>query len=417
VTSTGSASGTRPGKGPAAPPDLDAAGAVTVLWDDALLDYDLGDHPLHPVRVELTVALARRLGVLDRAPVTVEAPAPASDGTLTTVHEPAYLAAVKAAPDDPFFRGYGLNTGDNPVFDRMHEASALVCGASVAAAEAVWTGRSRRAVNIAGGLHHAMPDRAHGFCVYNDPAVAIRRLLDLGAERIAYVDVDVHHGDGVQTFFWDDPRVLTVSIHETPLALFPGVTGFAAEVGGPNAEGTAVNVALPPGTGDAGWLRAYHAVVPSVVRAFDPQLLVTQCGCDTHALDPLADLRLTVDGQRAGYLALRDLAEQAAGGRWVALGGGGYGLTETVPRAWTHLLAVLTGEPLDPLTALPDEWRALARERCPRRTIPRRMTDDGDADGWTPWQPDGGELVDRAVRDTRRAVFPLHGLDPDDPRD
>jgi acetoin utilization protein AcuC len=313
-----------------------------VIWDEALLAYDLGEHPLDPVRVELTVALARELGVLDRPRVRVRPPAPADDATLTRVHRPDYLHAVRAAPDDPFFSGYGLGTADNPIFDRMHEASALIAGASVAAAEAVWRGAARRAVNVAGGLHHAMPGRAAGFCVYNDVAVAIAHLLDLGAERVAYLDVDVHHGDGVQEAFYTDPRVLTVSLHETPLALFPG-TGFPDETGGAGAEGSAVNVALPPGTGDEGWLRAFHAVVPSVLRAFRPQILVTQCGADAHRLDPLADLRLSVDGQRATYLALRSLADELCGGRWVATGGGGYALVEVVPRAWTHLLAVATG--------------------------------------------------------------------------
>ncbi len=388
---------------------------TVVVWDEALLGYDLGDHPLDPVRVELTMALARRLGVLDRPGVEVVAPEPADDATLLAVHEVDYLAAVRAAPDDPFFTGWGLNTADNPVFPRMHEASALVAGASVAAAEAVWQGRARRAVNIAGGLHHAMPARASGFCVYNDPAVAIARLLAAGAERVAYVDVDVHHGDGVQAAFWNDPRVLTVSLHESPLSLFPG-TGFPTETGGEDAPGTAVNVALPPGTGDVGWLRAFHAVVPPVLRAFRPQILVTQCGVDSHRRDPLANLRLTVDGQRAAYLALRALADELCDGRWVATGGGGYALVEVVPRAWTHLLAVLTGEPLDPATPTPQEWRVLAMQRRPGADVPLRMTDDGDT-SYTPWRPGDGDRdpVDRAIHATRRAVFPLLGLDPDEP--
>ncbi len=268
---------------------------TVVVWDESLLAYDLGDHPLDPVRVELTIALARELGVLERAGVRLVPPTPADDALLTRVHDPRYLDAVRIAPRDPLFAGFGLGTSDNPVFDGMHESSALVAGASVIAAEAVWRGTARRAVNVAGGLHHAMPARAAGFCVYNDPAVAIARLLDLGAERIAYVDVDVHHGDGVQQIFWDDPRVLTVSLHETPLALFPG-TGFPDETGGPNAAGTAVNIPLPPGIEDAGWQRAFHAVVPSVLRAFRPQLLFTQCGADAHRVDPLADLHLSVDG-------------------------------------------------------------------------------------------------------------------------
>ena len=401
------------------------ADGTVVVWDEALLGYDLGEHPLDPVRVELTMALARGYGVLDRPGVRLVKPEPADDALLTLVHDPDYLAAVRQAsdlrsrpltPDDPFFTGYGLDTPDNPVFPHMHEASALIAGASTAAAEAVWRGEARRAVNVAGGLHHAMADRAAGFCVYNDPAVAIARLLALGAERVAYVDVDVHHGDGVQVAFYNDPRVLTVSLHETPLALFPG-TGFPDETGGPDADGTAVNVALPPGTDDAGWLRAFHAVVPAVLRAFRPQVLVTQCGADAHRLDPLADLRLTVDGQRAAYLALRDLAEELCEGRWVATGGGGYALVEVVPRAWTHLLGVLTGEPLDPATPIPVAWRELATSRRPRSTPPLRMTDDGSTD-YVPWQPSGDpDVLDRAIGATRRAVFPLHGLDPYDPRD
>ncbi len=389
---------------------------TAVVWDEALLDYDMGDHPLNPVRVELTMALARELGVFDRPGVQLITPRPASEAELTRVHREDYLDAVRQAPIDPFFLGWGLNTSDNPVFEGMHDSSSRICGASVAAAEAVWHGVARRAVNVAGGLHHAMPARAAGFCVYNDPAVAIAWLLDHGAQRVAYIDVDVHHGDGVQAIFYDDPRVLTVSLHETPLALFPG-TGFCDETGGPGAEGTAVNVPLPPGTGDEGWLKAYHAVVPSVVRAFAPEIIVSQCGADAHRLDPLADLMLSVDCQRAAYIAMRELADELCDGRWVALGGGGYALVEVVPRAWSHLLAVATGEPLDPTIRTPGNWRRLAADRRPGAAIPERMG-DGAVPRHVPWSPGTeNDPVDRAIIATRLAVFPLHGLDPHDPRD
>jgi acetoin utilization protein AcuC len=394
---------------------MTAAGAApagaAVVWDAELLRYNLGDHPLDPVRVELTMALARELGVLDRAGVRMLTPRAVGDERLRTVHTSAYIEAVRTGA-----HGHGLHTPDNPVFPHMHHASALVAGATLAAAEEVWSGRSRRAVNIAGGLHHAMPDNASGFCVYNDPAIAIARLLELGAERVAYVDVDVHHGDGVQEIFYDDPRVLTVSLHETPLALFPG-TGFPTETGGPAAAGGAVNVALPPGVADAGWLRAFHAVVPSVVRAFRPQVLFSQCGADAHRLDPLADLRLSVDAQRASYIAMRALADEVCGGRWVVTGGGGYAVVEAVPRAWTHLLAVVTGDPLDPGTPTPGAWQDLARSRRPDREVPLTLTDGCDA-AYLAWQPSGEpDAVDRAVLATRKAVFPLLGLDPYDPRD
>ncbi|GAB3872690.1 acetoin utilization protein AcuC [Dactylosporangium cerinum] len=387
-----------------------------VMWDDALLRYDMGEHPLDPVRVELTMALARDLGILGRAGVTLRAPEQAGDDVLGTVHDPDYIAVVKAASTGRRLSIMGLGTSDNPTFPGMHDVSALIAGATRAAAEAVWLGEADRAVSIAGGLHHAMPARAAGFCVYNDPAVAIARVLELGAERVAYVDIDVHHGDGVQEIFYDDPRVLTVSLHESPHSLFPG-TGFPSETGGPGAEGSAVNVALPPGTDDAGWLRAFHAVVPGVLRAFRPQLLFTQCGADTYRHDPLANLRLTVDGQRAAYLALRDLATEVAGGKWVASGGGGYALVECVPRAWTHLLAVVTGDAIDPSTPTPASWQSLAARRRPGHPVPTAMTDGGSAE-WSPWvpgqTPDG---VDRAIMATRTATFPHFGLDPHDPRD
>ena len=293
--------------------------AVTVAWDDALATYDFGAaHPLNPVRVVLTLALARSLGVLDLPTVTVVPTTAADDGVLTLVHDAAYLDAVRRCGTEPLSVDYarGLGTPDDPVFAHMHEASALVAGASVTAARAVLSGESDHGVNIAGGLHHAMPGTASGFCIYNDAAVAIAWMLANGAERVAYVDVDVHHGDGVEAVFYDDPRVLTISLHESGRYLFPG-TGFPDSVGGPGAEGTAVNVALPPATRDGAWLRAFDAIVPPLVRTFAPEVLVTQHGCDSHVLDPLAHLALTVDGQRTSYAALHDLAHELTGGRWL----------------------------------------------------------------------------------------------------
>ena len=211
---------------------------------------------------------------------------------------------------------HGLGTEDVPVFPGMHEAAAMVTGATLAAARAVWRSAAEHGVSIAGGLHHAMAANASGFCVYNDPAVAIAWLLGQGAERIAYVDVDAHHGDGVERAFWNDPRVLTIGLHEHPDTLFPG-TGYPSDTGGPGAEGSAVNVALPALTGDAGWLRAFHAVVPPLLRQFRPQLLVSQHGCDSHRDDPLTNLELSIDAQRDAHAAIHRLAHEYAGGRWL----------------------------------------------------------------------------------------------------
>ncbi len=293
----------------------------------------------------------------------------------------------------------------------MHEASALVAGATLAAARAMWAGEVDHGINIAGGLHHAMRNYASGFCIYNDPAIAIAWLLGQGAERIAYVDIDVHHGDGVQAAFYDDPRVLTISLHEHPSTLFPG-TGRASETGGPDAIGSAVNVALPAGTGDAGWLRAFHAVVPPLLRQFQPQFLVSQHGCDSHWMDPLANLRLTIDGQRTAHAAIHQLAHEVAGGHWLLTGGGGYELIQVVPRTWTHLLAEATGHPIDPATPTPSEWRDFVRRRT-GHAAPELMTEEAPATFRSfehGYDPD--DRVDAAIMATRKAIFPSHGLMP-----
>ncbi len=388
--------------------------AVEVVWEDDLVRYDFGHgHPMAPVRVELTMRLARALGVLDPPHLQVVPPGYADDALLQTVHTPELLAAVRrcAADPDRMQLDFGLGSDDNPCFPGMHDASARVASGTVEMARAVLTGRADHGVNIIGGLHHAMPERASGFCIYNDIALAIRWLLAQGVERVAYVDVDVHHGDGVQHVFWDDPRVLTISLHETPRTLFPG-TGYPEETGGPDALGSAVNVALPPGTTDSGWLRAFHAVVPPLLAEFRPQVLVTQHGCDSHAEDPLAHLALSVDGQAAAYTELHRLAHELCDGRWVVTGGGGYAVVDVVPRAWTHLLAIVAGRPLDPATPLPDAWRAYVHERL-GRPAPYRMT-DGASTRYIPWENgyDPADWLDRAVLATRRAVFPLYGLDP-----
>lgn len=383
-----------------------------VVFDEHLIDYNFGNtHPMAPVRIDLTMQLATELGVIDD--VDVVGAAPADDDLLARVHTPAYIEGVRKLSDHPMHESprLGLGTEDNPVFAHMHEASALIAGASVEAARRVWTGQANHAINISGGLHHAMPANASGFCIYNDVALAIQWLLDNGAEKVAYVDVDAHHGDGVQAIFYDDPRVLTISIHEGPQTLFPG-TGFATETGGEGAEGSAANIALPPGTSDAGWLRAFHAVVPPLVREFAPDILVTQQGCDSHMDDPLTNLMLSVDGQRASYLALKELADEVCGGKWVATGGGGYAVMDVVPRAWAHLLAIVAGKPIDPASLTPERWRARVAE-LRGMPAPLRMT-DGRHVNYRPWELgyDPASWLDRSIMATRTAAFPLNGLDP-----
>lgn len=392
---------------------LQCVGPSTVVFDPSLTEYDFGpDHPMSPVRVDLTMRLVEEFGLLDGGLKVVPAPM-AEVELIAKVHSESLIEAVQRIGSTPGFTdtAHGLGTDDNPVFGDMHHASAHVVGASVEAFRQVHAGEALHSANIAGGLHHAMPDRAAGFCIYNDVAIGIRWLLDQGVERVAYVDVDAHHGDGVERVFWDDPRVLTVSLHETGQMLFPG-TGFPGDTGGEGAPGTAVNVALPPGTADAGWLRAFHAVVPPLLREFSPQVLVTQHGCDSHMEDPLTHLMLSVDGQRAAYEALHDLAHELTGGKWVATGGGGYSISSVVPRAWTHLLAILSGQPIDPEADTPATWREYVAART-REQVPFRMT-DGRVPAFRDWREgyDPEAWLDRAIHATRMEVFPLHGLDP-----
>ena len=339
-----------------------------VAWDDQLAGYDFGSgHPLAPVRVELTIELARAFGVFAAAGVSVERPVPATDEQLETVHLRQYIAAVRqAGGPEPDASGAGFRPG--------HRGQPGIRGHARRVGAGGRCHPGRRPGSVDGGAarreHRRRP--ASRDARQRERILRVQRPGDryhlaapAGAERIAYVDVDVHHADGVQAAFYDDPRVLTISLHEHPATLWPG-TGLPSETGGPGAEGSAVNVALPAGTGDAGWLRAFDAVVPPLLRVFRPQILVSQHGCDTHWLDPLAGLRLSIDAQRVAHAAIHQLAHEVAGGRWLLTGGGGYELLEVVPRTWTHLLAEAAGCPIDPRARIPASWREYAFRRTGR---------------------------------------------------
>jgi len=392
------------------------SGRPRLYFADALLEYDFGrGHPMAPHRVRLTLDLAAELGVLDQLDV-VDPSVPEGE-LLLGVHTPPYIAAVRAAGADPDAADerFGLGGSDNWAFRGMHESSLAIASASVDGALAIQRGETLHALNLMGGLHHAMPSHASGFCIYNDAALAIRALLDAGAERVAYVDTDAHHGDGVEAIFADDPRVLTISLHESPMTLFPG-TGRVGDIGGPAALGSAVNVPLPAGTGDAVWWRAFGAIVPPLVRAFAPTVLVSQHGADGHGLDPLTHLDLSVDVQRAAAVVLHDLAHEVTGGRWLVLGGGGYATVDVVPRAWTHLVAIAAEHPLAPETATPQGWRDRVSEEF-SRSAPAAMTDGRQdvldsvaafSDAYDPADP-----VDQTILQVQHAVFPYHGVPVD----
>jgi acetoin utilization protein AcuC len=326
------------------------SGLVRLVWGEQFMSYVLSpDHPLQPERVRLAVYLIRRLG-LDEFAETVS-PRVATRAELELAHTPAYIDLVRRLSDPVERAGVkfreiaegGFGTADNPVADGMDEACAVVVGGSLVAAEAVHRGDALHAFNPAGGLHHARRDRASGFCVYNDVAVAAEWLRRQG-HRVAVVDVDVHHGDGTEAFFYSSPDVLTISLHESGRYLFPG-TGFPDEVGTGEGRGFAANLPLLPYAWDEPWLAAFDAVVPPLLRDFRPTVLVTQDGCDTHALDPMAHMQASTRIWPHVGRRFHELAHELCDGRWVALGGGGYAIREVVPRAWTLLFSEMVEHP------------------------------------------------------------------------
>jgi acetoin utilization protein AcuC len=334
---------------------------------------------------------------------------PASREELLRVHDAAYVEAVQQAGADPSAWGeaFGIGPGDTPPFAQMHEVSALVCGATIRALEDVVAGRTGRSFSPAGGLHHAHRDRAAGFCVYNDPAVAIAHAIaEHPGLRVAYVDVDVHHGDGVQEAFYRRADVLTVSVHESGRYLYPG-TGRLVDIGEDEGSGFALNLPMEPGAGDDSYALAFEGAIAPAVRAFAPDVIVAQLGADTHLADPLAHLHTTVAGQCALTHRLVALADEVCDGRICATGGGGYDSFSAVPRAWACALAELLG--VEVPAELPETWRAEALETAERAGVAKRIGhapfEEPDETGERTW---GGD----PLGETERAIERLRGQHP-----
>jgi acetoin utilization protein AcuC len=324
---------------------------MLLVYGPRSASYDFGPrHPLTPRRFGPGIDLLRAVG----AEPGLE-PEPAPDEELLWCHTRRYLETVKrfsAGPFGPGEAGIGEG-GDDPPFAGMHDAGAMVAGGSLRAVEAVLRGDVEHAFHPGGGLHHAMPDHASGFCIYDDPALAIARARRDGL-RVLYVDLDVHHGDGVQAIHWSDTGVLTLSFHETGRYLFPG-TGGVGELGEGEAAGTSVNVPLEPGTGEGAWLAAVRTVLPEVAAAFGADIVVSQHGADSHAWDPLAHLRVTTTAMGEAARLVDLVAHRYGGGRWLATGGGGYDAYRVVPRTWS--LVWLAGAHREVPVETPVAWR------------------------------------------------------------
>ncbi len=323
---------------------------MAIAFTDQFQLYNHGpNHPLQPRRLQLTWEQISSRGLLRE--VEVVEPPMAQPAELALAHAPAYVELVQRLSDPLWeppvpWRGAlqaGFGSGDNPIFEYMHDGAAIIAGASLRLAMEIHAGRFSHAFNPAGGLHHAMRDRASGFCIYNDAAVAAAWLAKHG-HRVAYVDLDVHHGDGVEAIFASDPNVLTISLHESGRYLFPG-TGFTGDIGIGPGRGTAANLPYQPYTWDEPWLMGFRATVPPLLRRFQPTFLISQHGCDTHLLDPLAHLQCSTRIWPEVTDTLHRLAHELCAGRWLAVGGGGYAVEEVVPRAWTIVFAHMLERP------------------------------------------------------------------------
>ncbi|MHC5064507.1 MAG: acetoin utilization protein AcuC [Planctomycetota bacterium] len=351
--------------------------APALLIDAASLPvYELGpEHPFATDRLKPLYDLIRRQGLVSE-PELLPAPA-ATDGELALAHDQEYVNFLKklsAAAEDPELRrrapAFGLGTADNPIAAGQHQGASAAAGGSLACLRAVLAGEGSAAFNPSGGLHHAMPRAASGFCIYNDLVVAIRAALDAGLSRVAYVDYDVHHGDGVEHAFAEDPRVLTISYHEDPRVRWPG-TGYVEDRGQGAGQGSVINLPLLSGTGDESWQHCVETSLRAALDEFRPELLVTQHGCDPHFEDPLADLHLTTASFLFAARLSQELAAEHCGGRWLATGGGGYQPYRVLPRAWSLVWMVMSSRevPGEVDGGWRDAWQAHSPGPLPERFL------------------------------------------------
>lgn len=374
------------------------------VYSEEFMKYDFGSfHPMNQIRIKLTYELMKELGILDREEVIVSEPEVATVEQIQMVHGLDYIEMVKNVSDGRSKQGaflFGLGSGDNPIFEDMFYASAVHTGATIHATDIVMDGMVDHAFTPAGGLHHATRSRASGFCIFNDPAVALKKLLEEGKiEKAAYIDIDAHHGDGVQALFYENPDVLTISFHESGRYLFPG-TGFENEIGSGDGKGYSVNVPFPTYTRDSSYLYAFEEIVPPLVRAYKPDLILTQLGADGHHSDPLTHLMIGTRTYERVSGIFHDLAHEVCNGRWVGIGGGGYD-PAVVPRIWTVVFGRMAGIELP--NEIPQKWRTLCKELA-GETPSERLHDELE-------ETDIPKDVRLLVEDVKKSVFSYHGLD------
>ncbi len=341
------------------------------IFDNIYWKFDFSSaHPMQPIRLKLTYDLIKSYKLIPDG--EEKKPKRATEKELELIHNREYIEAVKKAGQGGLSLTralrYGLGTSDNPVFPKIHEVSSYIVGGSLIAADLIAQGKAEHAFNISGGLHHALKSRASGFCIYNDAAISIAHLVKNYQMKVVYIDIDAHHGDGVQWAFYNSPQVLTISLHESGKYLFPG-TGFVEEIGEGEGRGYSVNVPFEPETDDQSFLYAFNQIVPPLIETFKPNILVTQCGCDAHFQDPLSHLNLSIRAYQKVFKEMHQLAHEKTNGKWLALGGGGYDIFSVVPRAWTILFAEMSSVTLPP--EIPSSWFKLCQSASHR--LPKNL--------------------------------------------
>ena len=360
------------------------------------------EHPFNQQRVLLTYDLLKTINAFDDGDIVT--PRLASEEELSLVHTDDYIQAVKLAGAGklPAEEGesYGLGTEDTPVFAGMHEAASLLVGGTLTAADWVMSGQALHAANLGGGLHHGFRGRASGFCIYNDSAVAIQYIQKKYSARVLYIDTDAHHGDGVQFTFYDNPDVCTLSIHETGRYLFPG-TGQIQEKGSGKGYGYSFNIPLDAFTEDDSFLEAYRTAASEVAAYFEPDVIISQNGADAHYYDPLTHLSATINIYEEIPRLAHTLAHQYCGGKWIAVGGGGYDIWRVVPRAWARIWLEMKG--INPGHEIPQEWIAKWQKQCPV-ALPSSWSDPADLYPSIPRKP---EITEKNAQTVSKALYAI----------
>ncbi|TDL77500.1 acetoin utilization protein AcuC [Rhodococcus qingshengii] len=374
------------------------------VFSEELLNYKFNsNHPFNQFRLKLTVDLLHRLKALDNHQIVP--PRMATEEELALVHDPSYIDAVKMAGHGQLpqhvAENYGIGTEDTPIFPKMHEASALLVGGTLTAVDQVMTGQAVHALHLGGGLHHGFRGKASGFCIYNDSSVAIKYLQNKYNARVLYVDTDAHHGDGVQWSFYDDPDVCTLSIHETGRYLFPG-TGNVNERGQGKGYGYSFNIPVDAFTEDESWLDAYTQSLREVAEFFEPDVILTQNGADSHYYDPLTHLSATMKIYREIPKLAHEIAHQYCGGKWIAVGGGGYDIWRVVPRAWALVWMGMT-ENSNCYGSLPQDWLDYWQEKAPVN-LPINWN---DPEGMYKPIPRKAEITEKNLLTLEKALYPI----------